>query len=73
LRWDSESERKLEIFSLSGTRLYNSEWVNVPPSLWHMEAEAHLRLATGVYLYVLTIRGLDGTVRREVRKLVVNR
>lgn len=67
------AETTVELFTLTGARLLTTTapGTHVTLSLLNKQGAA---LANGVYLYVLTVRGWDGSVRRgEVRKLVVMR
>ena len=67
------TELKLQIFSITGRKLVEQiEKTN------YLEFEATASdgnsLANGVYLYRVTVRGLDGTIlQSQIKKLVVIR
>lgn len=63
----------VQIFDLSGQLVFDSGWE--PNGYdWHVESDAGETLANGVYLYIVSVRGADGsTVVTETQKLVVYR
>jgi hypothetical protein len=62
---------RLEFFDLRGRKLLDQERTEDP---WLLLQTHHMRLANGVYLYVVSARAADGkVVRSEVRKLVIQR
>jgi hypothetical protein len=63
------AETAVELFTLAGARLLTATAPGTRVTLSFVNG-----LANGVYLYVVTVRGWDGSTRRsEVRKLVVMR
>lgn len=58
----------------SGQLVYESGFIPNTALTWNLlNSEGH-RVANGVYLYVMTIRGFDeGVIRSSVKKLVVLR
>jgi hypothetical protein len=67
------SSMEFQLFDLQGRKLLDvatrGDYLEVAP----MDADGNL-LANGVYLYVVTVRGYDGSVvRSEVRKLAIVR
>lgn len=65
-------EINLQVYSLSGKRVYASGWVKNGHE-WNLQNKDGRKVANGVYLYVMTTRGYDGTVRTQVKKLVIQR
>lgn len=65
---------KVEVFGLSGERVFDSDFVSAHALNWNGLSREGTRVANGVYLYVVTVKGADGSVLRgEVKKLVVLR
>lgn len=65
---------KVEVFGLSGERVFDSDFVSARALNWNGLSSDGVRVANGVYLYLVTVRGADGSVLRgEVKKLVVLR
>jgi len=63
----------VEIFDLRGRKVFSSEALG-NELIWQLQSDHGTTVANGVYMYVVTVRGFDGSViRREVRKLVVLR
>jgi uncharacterized repeat protein (TIGR01451 family) len=63
------AEINVQIFNLSGRSVFISPWQQGVELDWHADA-----LANGVYLYVISVRGFDGSlVRSCVQKLVILR
>ena len=63
---------KVEVFDLTGKRVFNSGFVMGNTLEWDLLDNEGLTVANGVYLYIVTVRGWDGqVVRSEVRKLVI--
>ncbi len=61
------------IFSLTGKRIYASGWVENGHE-WRLEDRAERKIANGVYLYVMTVRGYDEkSVKTYVKKLIIGR
>jgi hypothetical protein len=68
---DHESAR-LQIFDLNGRLIHDGGFVRGQTLSWNLLNTRGMRVARGVYLYVITLRGWDGAVRRgELRKLIV--
>lgn len=62
----------VEIYSLGGEKVYESDWSHGNQLRWNFLNNHQMRMANGVYLYVITVRKLDGSEdRTQVRKLVV--
>ncbi|MCS7197315.1 MAG: hypothetical protein NZ930_01300 [Candidatus Bipolaricaulota bacterium] len=67
------AETTVELFTLMGTRLLTATAPGTHVTLRLVNDQGRA-LAKGVYLYVVTVRGWDGTIiASEVRKLVVMR
>ncbi|MCR4405218.1 MAG: dockerin type I domain-containing protein [Candidatus Acetothermia bacterium] len=65
---------KVEIYSLSGKRLFDSGFAAGTSLEWNMRTAQGALLANGVYLYVVTVRGYNGELATTgVRKLVILR
>jgi len=66
---------QISIFNLAGKKVFSSGWVNNDNSFsWHLQDDAGQSLANGVYLYIVAVKGWDGSViRSEVRKLILLR
>lgn len=63
----------VEVFNLAGARVFNSSWVQNGFS-WGLKNDRGQPVANGVYLYIITVRGFDGTIlRSEAKKLVILR
>lgn len=68
------STAQIQVFDLSGRLLYDSGFVGGSNLRWEGLTRDGRRVANGVYLYVVTVRTLDGRLlRSEVRKLVILR
>lgn len=64
-------ELQVEIYDLHGRAIYRSPWAS-EGVLWTLKNEHDQRVARGVYLYVVTVRAVDGTViKGKVQKLIV--
>jgi len=64
---------KVEVFNLAGAKVFEQEASGDTLEFRAMDNKGNL-LANGVYLYIVTVRGLDGeAIRSEVRKLVIIR
>lgn len=61
------------ILDLAGRELFNSGWVYGNTLSWPGQSDRGAAVANGVYLYVVTMKGLEGTTWRKVGKLVVLR
>ena len=58
---------RVEVFSLSGRRVFQSGWTTGRRLSWDLST-----IANGVYLYVVTVQGADGqTATSKISKLVV--
>lgn len=67
------AEIEVEVFDLSGRTVFTSGWVRNGFE-WHLQNSRGEIVANGVYLYLVTVRGLDGALLHSgVRKLVVLR
>ena len=65
---------KVNVFSLAGTHVVNSNWQTGRHLRWTLQNNRGQRVANGVYLYVVSVRGNNGEViRSEVKKLVILR
>lgn len=64
---------RVEIFNLQGQRVFAEEAPSNRLTFRGQDSRGQ-RLANGVYLYVVTVRNHDGTIKRsDVRKLVLQR
>lgn len=64
---------KVEIFNLAGVKVFEQEASGDTLEFHSVDNEGR-PLANGVYLYIVTIRGLDGEmIRSKVRKLIILR
>ncbi|MEM4284504.1 MAG: S8 family serine peptidase [Candidatus Caldarchaeum sp.] len=60
---------RVEVFNLSGSSVFRSNWVTGKQLSWDLSA-----VANGVYLYVVTVQSADGqTITSKLQKLVVLR
>jgi hypothetical protein len=67
------SSMGVQVFSLDGRRLFAQETPGTR-LIWNLNAQTGEPVANGVYLYVVRMRGLDGSESvSEVRKLVILR
>jgi uncharacterized repeat protein (TIGR01451 family) len=68
------SELNVQVFNLAGKSIFISHWQKGNELEWRtLTDDGHL-VANGVYLYVLNVRGADGSlVRSRVQKLVILR
>lgn len=65
---------RLEVFDLSGRRIFNSGPVLGATYKWHLQRDDGKIVANGVYLYIVTSRTDDGReTRSAVGKLAVRR
>lgn len=65
---------QLEVFDVAGRRVVNSGSNSGKALRWYLRNDRGLQLADGVYLYVVTLRGLNGAITRgQVKKLVISR
>jgi uncharacterized repeat protein (TIGR01451 family) len=63
----------VQIFSLTGKRVHTSGWI-ANGHEWRLEDSAGRKLANGVYLYVMSVRGYDEkSVKIHVKKLIIGR
>jgi hypothetical protein len=68
------SSAQVEVFDLKGRKVFDSGEVQDNTFTWNLQNNAGQRLANGVYLYVVRVRGFKGEVYvSEVRKLVILR
>jgi PKD repeat protein len=65
-------EIQVQIYDLSGRMVFMSGWVE-NGFVWHLQNNDGKRLANGVYLYIVTVRGFYGEVISKVGKLVILR
>ncbi len=64
-------ELRVEIYDLQGRVIYRSPWAS-EGVLWTLRNERGQRVARGVYLYIVTIQTVEGTVvTSRVQKLMV--
>jgi len=65
---------QVQVLDLSGRGVFSSDFTAGNTLSWNLVTDQGERLANGVYLYLVTIRGADGRIQRsEVKKLVVMR
>ncbi len=68
------TEISVQVFNLAGKAVFVSEWQKGTELHWLALTEDGRFLANGVYLYVLSVRGADGSlVRSRIQKLVILR
>ncbi len=64
-------ELRVEIYDLQGRMIYRSPWAS-EGVLWTLKDDRGQRVARGVYLYLVTIRAVDGAMMTSrVQKLIV--
>ncbi|MCS7198572.1 MAG: hypothetical protein NZ930_07870, partial [Candidatus Bipolaricaulota bacterium] len=64
-------EFSVQVFDLGGRPIYVSEWTSTSV-FWSLQNEKGQRVAKGVYLYVVTVRGPDGKlINTKLQKLIV--
>jgi hypothetical protein len=65
---------QVEIYNLAGRRVFDSGFVAGNELVWALQNDRGHRVANGVYLYIVRVRGFNGEViASEVKKLVVLR
>jgi hypothetical protein len=64
---------QVQVYSLTGKLVYDSGMVSGPALRWNYLSNDGGTLANGVYLYTVTVQGVNGTYRSEVKKLAVLR
>ncbi len=63
---------QLAVFDMSGRRVFSSDWQPRGLLLWTLHNQKGERVAKGVYLYVITVRGSHGEiVKSKIQKLIV--
>jgi M6 family metalloprotease-like protein len=63
---------QVQIYDLSGRPIFDSGEVAGQQVRWNLLNRRGQRVANGVYLYIVMVRGYDGTIlRSEVRKFIV--
>jgi len=68
------AEISVHVFNLAGNAVFASSWQQGTELDWPALTGDGRPLANGVYLYVISVRGLDGSlVRSHVQKLVILR
>ncbi|MFN4217935.1 MAG: hypothetical protein ACK4HB_01395 [Candidatus Bipolaricaulia bacterium] len=68
------AEMSVQVFNLAGKAVFVSEWQKGTELHWLALSAEGRPLANGVYLYVLNVRGADGSlVRSRIHKLVILR
>ncbi len=63
---------RVEIFDLSGQRIFDSGQVSGNSFTWHFKSVAGEPLSNGVYLYLVSVKSSTGTIRKS-GKLVILR
>jgi len=67
-------EMRLQIYNLAGRKVFDSGRVTGNSLSWNLQNMAGNPVANGVYLYVVTVRTLDGRILKgEVRKIAILR
>jgi uncharacterized repeat protein (TIGR01451 family) len=62
-----------QVFALTGQRVYASNWV-ANGHEWSLQNTNGKRVANGIYLYVMSVRGYDEkSVKIQVKKLIIRR
>lgn len=68
------AEISVQVFNLAGRAVFVSDWQKGTELHWLALTEEGRPLANGVYLYVLNVRGADGSLTRSrIQKLVILR
>lgn len=68
------AEISVRVFNLSGQQVFASDWRWGNELEWHGLTSDGRRAANGVYLYVILVRGADGTLAQSrLQKLVILR
>ncbi|MCX8103293.1 MAG: hypothetical protein N3E42_02475 [Candidatus Bipolaricaulota bacterium] len=68
------AEISVQVFTLAGRAVFVSDWHPGTELLWAALTDAGRPLANGVYLYVISVRGADGSLARSrIQKLVILR
>ncbi|MFB6272842.1 MAG: hypothetical protein ABEL51_08125 [Salinibacter sp.] len=62
---------QLDVFDLSGSTVYDSDWASGRSLSWGLSTEDGQSVANGVYLYALRTQDAQGNVERYVGKLAV--
>jgi hypothetical protein len=61
----------MRLFDLSGKQLYAGGWRKALDTRRWESLEQ--RLANGVYLYLIQVKGADGKVQTQLKKLIIQR
>lgn len=64
---------RLGVYNLNGQTAYQSGWNDGSRLSWSGMTDRGRQLANGVYLAAVSVRGEDGTLHREIRKVVILR
>ncbi len=64
-------EMRVEVFGLTGQRLFDSGALNCSSLSWNKLSYEGRRVASGVYLYVVTVRNSEGKLVRKLGKLAL--
>ena len=64
---------KVEIFNIQGQEIYKSDSTPGKATRWNLRTTQGTRVANGVYFYVITVHGTDGSFNRAVGKIAVVR
>jgi hypothetical protein len=64
---------RLEVLSLSGQRVFDSGFITHTVLDWKLANSQGQPVATGIYLYIVTVKDESGNVEKKLGKLVVQR
>lgn len=67
------SSFQVQVYSLTGKLVFDSGMVSGPALRWNYLSNDGKPLANGVYLYTVTVQGVNGVYRSELKKLAVLR
>jgi hypothetical protein len=62
----------VQVYSMTGKRVYASGWV-ANGHEWSLQNANERSVANGLYLYVVSVKGYDGEVQTQVKKLIIRR
>jgi len=64
---------QLNVYNLAGRTTYQSAWTDGQRLTWQGLTDRGHALANGIYLAAITVRGEDGAIHRDIRKVMVLR
>ncbi|MBI3355601.1 MAG: gliding motility-associated C-terminal domain-containing protein [Nitrospirae bacterium] len=60
---------QVQVFDLRGRSVYQSNWNG--SAVWTLQNQKGQRVAHGVYLYLITVRGLNGDVAKTKLQMLL--